>query len=84
MDMWGRRMVERRFTDPVSRIRMHDKDAQVTLAVGRRHGAPMFATAQLNGFVQAALADGMGDRDNSAIIQVLRALAGLKDGTAPT
>jgi 3-hydroxyisobutyrate dehydrogenase-like beta-hydroxyacid dehydrogenase len=77
MDMWGRRMVERRFDEPVSRIRMHNKDAQVTLAVGRRLRAPMFATAQLNGFVQAALANGMGDHDNSAIIEVLRTLAGL-------
>jgi L-threonate 2-dehydrogenase len=82
MDMWGQRMVERRFTEPVSRIRMHNKDAQVTLAVGRRHRAPMFATAQLNGFVQAALANGLGDHDNAVIIEVLRTLAGLEPGMA--
>lgn len=82
MDMWGGRMVERRFTEPVSRMRMHNKDAQLTLAVGRRHGAPMFATTQLNGFVQAALARGMGESDNSAIIEVLRMLGGLGVGPA--
>jgi 3-hydroxyisobutyrate dehydrogenase-like beta-hydroxyacid dehydrogenase len=82
MDMWGQRMVERRFTEPVSRMRMHNKDAQVTLAVGRRHRAPMFATAQLNAFVQAALANGMGEHDNSAIVEVLRTMAGLGTGLA--
>jgi 3-hydroxyisobutyrate dehydrogenase len=83
MDMWGRRMVEHRFDEPVSRIRMHNKDAQVTLAVGRRHGAPMFATTQLNAFVQVALANGMGEADNSAIVEVLRTMAGLTAGMAP-
>jgi 2-hydroxy-3-oxopropionate reductase len=82
MDMWGQRMVERHFTEPVSRIRMHNKDAQLTLAVGRRHRAPMFATAQLNAFVQAALANGMGESDNSAIVEVLRTMAGLGPGPA--
>jgi 3-hydroxyisobutyrate dehydrogenase-like beta-hydroxyacid dehydrogenase len=83
MDMWGRRMVERRFDEPVSRVRMHNKDAQVTLAVGRRHRAPMFATTQLNAFVQVALANGLGEADNSAIIEVLRTMAGLTAGMVP-
>jgi 3-hydroxyisobutyrate dehydrogenase-like beta-hydroxyacid dehydrogenase len=80
MDMWGRRMVERRYSDPVSRIRMHNKDAQLTMQTGRRHGAPMLATTQLNAIVQLALANDLGEADNSVIIEVLRRMAGLGPG----
>ncbi|MPZ73289.1 MAG: NAD-binding protein [Nitriliruptorales bacterium] len=80
MDMWGQRMVERRYSEPVSRIRMHNKDAQLTMDVGRRHGAPMIATTQLNAIVQIALANDLGEADNSVIIEVLRRMAGLGPG----
>lgn len=79
MDMWGRRMVEHDYAEPASRIRTHDKDAQLILGLGRSHGAPLPAQAQLNGLVRAAIANGLGDRDNAVIIEVLRTLAGLSD-----
>ena len=86
MNMWGDRMLERRYSRPVSRIRQHDKDAQLMLTLGRRHGAPMFAMTQLNSLVQIALANGWGDADNAVLIEVLRRLAALgdPDDAAPT
>ena len=80
MDMWGQRMVEQRYTDPVSRIRMHNKDATITIDLGRRVGAPMLATTQLNALVQIALANGLHEYDNSVIYEVLRQMAGLDSG----
>ena len=80
MDMWGRRMVEAHYTDPVSRIRMHNKDAQLTIDVGRRLGAPMLATTQLNAIVQLALANDLGEADNAVIVEVLRRMAGIGPG----
>lgn len=80
MDMWGQRMVDRRYSEPVSRIRMHNKDAQLTIDVGRRYGAPMLATTQLNAIVQLALANDLGEADNSVIIEVLRRMAGIGPG----
>lgn len=80
MDMWGQRMVDRDYFPPQSRIGTHNKDAQMTLALGRSHGAPMFALGQVNHLVQAALANDMGEADNAAIIEVLRGLAGVEDG----
>ena len=80
MDMWGQRMVDGRYSDPVSRIRMHNKDAQITIDVGRTVGAPMLATTQLNSIVQLALANDLGEADNSVIIEVLRRMAGLGPG----
>jgi 3-hydroxyisobutyrate dehydrogenase-like beta-hydroxyacid dehydrogenase len=77
MDMWGQRMVDRRYSEPASRIRMHDKDAQLMLELGRRHHVPLFGMTQLNALVQVALAHGWGDADNAVIVEVLRDLAGL-------
>ncbi|MPZ89848.1 MAG: NAD-binding protein, partial [Nitriliruptorales bacterium] len=77
MNMWGQRMIDHRYTEPISRIRMHNKDAELMLELGRRHGAPLFGMAQLNTLVQVALANGWGESDNSVIIEVLRRAAGI-------
>lgn len=80
MAMWGQRMVDRNYTEPVSRIRQHNKDAQLILSTGHRHGAPMFAMSLVNQFVQIGLANGLSDADNSSIVEVLRSLAGIAPG----
>jgi 3-hydroxyisobutyrate dehydrogenase-like beta-hydroxyacid dehydrogenase len=77
MDMWGDRMVERRYTDPASRVDSHNKDAGLTLQLGREHHAPMLLTSQINQVVQSMLASGMADLDNSSVVEALRDLAGL-------
>jgi 3-hydroxyisobutyrate dehydrogenase-like beta-hydroxyacid dehydrogenase len=80
MDMWGDRMVERRYTEPASRVDSHSKDARLTIQLGREHEAPMLLTTQINQVVQAMLANGMAELDNSSVVEALRALAGI----APT
>ena len=80
MDMWGQRMVDGHYTEPISRIRMHNKDARLTIDEGRRLGAPMLATTQLNALVQVALANDLGEADNAVIFEVLRRMAGLGPG----
>jgi 3-hydroxyisobutyrate dehydrogenase-like beta-hydroxyacid dehydrogenase len=77
MDMWGDRMVERRYTEPASRVNSHDKDARLTLQLGREHHAPMLLTSQVNQVVQSMLARGMADLDNASVVEALRDLAGL-------
>lgn len=78
MDMWGDRMVERRYTDPASRVDSHSKDARLTLELGRVHEAPMLLTTQINQVVQGMLANGMSELDNSSVAEALRALAGIE------
>ena len=75
--IWGQRMVDRTFEPPMSRVRQHNKDAQIILDLGREHGAAMLALSQINHVVQIALANGLGDADNSVVSDVLRMLAGL-------
>ena len=76
LGIWGRRMADRHYDPPASRIRQHNKDAQITLGLGRQYGAPLLVTSQINHVVQMALANGLGDADNSVVAEVLRMLAG--------
>lgn len=77
MDMWGKRMVDRDYHPPGSRIRQHNKDAQITMQLGKQVGAPLLATTQVNNVTQIALANGYGDADNAVIADMLRMLAGV-------
>jgi 3-hydroxyisobutyrate dehydrogenase-like beta-hydroxyacid dehydrogenase len=76
MDMWGQRMVDRDYDPPHSRIRQHNKDALIILDLARQHGVALQALAQVNHVVTAAMANGLADADNAAVIEILRALAG--------
>jgi 3-hydroxyisobutyrate dehydrogenase-like beta-hydroxyacid dehydrogenase len=78
MDMWGDRMVERRYTEPASRLDSHSKDARLTIQLGREHQAPMLLTTQINQVVQGMLANGLADLDNSSVVEALRTLAGIE------
>lgn len=75
-DTWGARMAAGRHHPPQSRVRTGLKDADLIAALGRRHNAPMPALSQYVQLMQAAVAGGLGDADNSAIIEVLRRMAG--------
>lgn len=77
MDVWGPRMVARDYM-PSSRLRQHNKDAQIILALAREHGAPMLGLNQMNHIVQAGLANGYGDSDNAVLAEILRMLAGIE------
>lgn len=81
VDNWGPRMVARRYDDPKSHIRTYAKDVRLILDVARRHGAPTLALAQFEHVLKAAMAHGLGGADNSAVVEVLRLLAG--SGEAP-
>lgn len=77
MDAWGDRMVAGDHENPFSRIRQSHKDSQLIVDNGQDVGAPL----DLVGVVRAALAEaernGLGDLDNSAVIEVVRRRAGV-------
>lgn len=83
MDVWGPRMVARDYT-PTSRLRQHNKDAQIILALAREHGAPMLGLSQANHIVQMGLANGYGEADNAVLAEVLRMLAGVDPVPPPS
>jgi 3-hydroxyisobutyrate dehydrogenase len=73
MDMKGARMLEGRF-DAEGKLAQHLKDVELMLEVGHAAGAPLLATALHRQLLLAGVAAGRGDRDNSSIIEVLRAI----------
>jgi len=71
MDIKGERMIEGHFA-PEGKLAQHLKDVELMLEVGHAAGAPLLATALHRQLLLAGVAGGLGDQDNSAIIEVLR------------
>jgi 2-hydroxy-3-oxopropionate reductase len=77
MDAWGERMVKADHEPPFSRLRQSHKDSRLIVD----HGMELGATMDLAQVVRAALSegesDGLGDLDNSAVVEVVRRRAGI-------
>ncbi|HZP39679.1 MAG TPA: NAD(P)-dependent oxidoreductase [Methylomirabilota bacterium] len=73
MDVKGERMLTDRF-EPEGKLAQHLKDVELMLEVGHAAGAPLLATALHRQLLTAGVARGWGERDNAAIIAVLRSL----------
>lgn len=71
MDTKGRKMVERNFA-PEARLSQHLKDVRLILANGARRGAHLPLSALHRQILERAEEGGLGDADNSAVIQVFR------------
>jgi 3-hydroxyisobutyrate dehydrogenase-like beta-hydroxyacid dehydrogenase len=73
MDIKGERMLEGNF-EPEGKLAQHLKDVELMLEVGHAAGAPLLATALHRQLLLAGVAAGLGERDNSSIIAVLRSI----------
>ena len=76
MKVHGERMIERTF-DPGFRIRLHRKDMALAVNAARDIGLALPNAAATEQLMNAAIARGDGDKDHSALIRTLEALAGL-------
>ena len=72
MDIKGERMLDGDY-DPEGKLAQHLKDVELILEVGHAAGAPLLATALHRQLLLAGVAGGLGERDNSSIMAVLRA-----------
>jgi 3-hydroxyisobutyrate dehydrogenase-like beta-hydroxyacid dehydrogenase len=68
MDTKGEKMLQRDFT-PQARLSQHLKDVRLILAAGWVHGAALPLSALHEQLLQAIVAAGYGECDNSAIIE---------------
>lgn len=57
---------------------MQAKDLNIVMESAREYGAPLPLTAESNQLFQAMLQMGMAEQDNSAVVGVIEALAGIK------
>lgn len=81
MEMWGDRMVERRYEDPTSRIRQHAKDVQQISELVERAGLRLLAFPQVELIADQAQSAGLGEADNAIVIEVVRRLSGAGEGS---
>jgi 3-hydroxyisobutyrate dehydrogenase-like beta-hydroxyacid dehydrogenase len=77
IETWGARMAEGRHDEPLSRIKTGRKDADLIARLAWSHGSPTPAWDQFVRLLHEAIAGGLGDADNSAVIEVLRRRAGI-------
>ena len=72
VDAKGRRMAERDYASPESRIRQHRKDLALIDAVAERVGCPLPLSRVHGAALDAAIEAGYGDLDNAAIVETWR------------
>lgn len=73
MDVKGEKMIRSEFS-PDARLSQHLKDVRLMLQLGEAAGLPMTLSAAHRSVLEQAEAAGLGGKDNSALIQVLRGL----------
>tara|TARA_R110002020_G_scaffold6295_30_gene26447 strand:+ start:3233 stop:4111 length:879 start_codon:yes stop_codon:yes gene_type:complete len=76
LEVHGERMVKRTF-DPGFRIRLHRKDLALAIDAAKALDLALPNAAATQQLMNAAIARGDGDRDHSALIRTLEAMAGI-------
>ena len=71
MDIKGDKMLKRDYTAQ-GRLRQHAKDVQLILAQAKRLGMRLPMSGVHDSLLQQAIADGDGDIDNAAVVEVIR------------
>jgi 2-hydroxy-3-oxopropionate reductase len=75
LELHGERMIKQTF-DPGFRIRLHRKDLALAVDAARALDLALPNAAATQQLMNAAVARGDGDKDHSALIRTLEALAG--------
>lgn len=74
LEFHGQRILERNFK-PGFRLRLHRKDLDIAMAVGKEFGIVLPVTAQVREMMTATLNAEQGDWDNSSLVTLLERLA---------
>ncbi|CCH54400.1 2-hydroxy-3-oxopropionate reductase [Fibrisoma limi BUZ 3] len=70
LDLHGKRIIERNFT-PGFKIKLHSKDMGIALQTGQEFSISLNGTALVAAQMEAALAQGNGELDHSALVLLL-------------
>ena len=77
MDMKGQKMIEKDFVPPEGKLAFHLKDVRLMLDLGQRLNDPLILSSLHAQALQAEVAKGRGEWDNSDIISFYTDLAGI-------
>ena len=78
LDLHGNRIINRSF-EPGFRLKLHRKDMNIVLQTGKELAVPLYGASLIAAQMDAAIANGKGDLDHSALALVIEALAGITD-----
>ena len=78
LEVHGERMIKRTF-DPGFRIRLHRKDLTLAVDAAKALNLSLPNAASTQQLMNSAVARGDGDKDHSALVRTLEALAGRDD-----
>lgn len=76
LEVHGQRMIDRDFA-PGFKLNLHQKDMNIVLQTGKELNLPLFGAAQVTELMNALLAQGNGELDNSALITFYEILGGI-------
>ncbi len=76
LDLHGNRIIGRNF-NPGFRLNLHRKDMSIVLQTGKELAVPLHGAAQVTAHMDAAIAQGNGELDHSALVLLLENLSGL-------
>ncbi|NJP10144.1 MAG: 2-hydroxy-3-oxopropionate reductase [Leptolyngbyaceae cyanobacterium RU_5_1] len=76
LEVHGQRMLDGNF-QPGFKLNLHRKDMNIVLQTGKELHLPLFGSAQITELMDALLAQGKGELDNSALITLYEMLAGV-------
>lgn len=77
MDLWGPRMVAGDHERPNARLRQSHKDSRLIAEHAHEVGAPAEFIELVESYLGEGVAGGLGDKDNSSVIEVIRRRAGI-------
>jgi 3-hydroxyisobutyrate dehydrogenase-like beta-hydroxyacid dehydrogenase len=77
MDLWGRRMVEGDHEQPNARLRQSHKDSKLIVEHAYQVGAPAAFIEQVESHLGEGVSEGLADKDNSSVVEVIRRRAGV-------
>lgn len=77
MDLWGPRMVQGDHQRPNARLRQSHKDSKLIVEHAHEAGAPAALIELVESYLAEGVAEGLADKDNSAVIEVIRRRAGV-------
>ena len=75
VELKGRKMAEGDY-EPEARLAQHLRDVELILDLGRRVDAQLPLSTLHRELLERAVGEGLGELDNSAVVEVLRKLSG--------
>ncbi len=82
MDLWGPRMVAGDHERPNARLRQSHKDSKLIVEHAHQVGAPAAFIELVESYLGEGVAEGLAEKDNSSVVEVIRRRAGV--GRIPT